>query len=559
MKTRRFLFGLLLVLSVALVYWPVGGYPFVNFDDNIYVYNNPCVLGGLTAENVAWAFHGFHANFWHPLVWLSLMLDRSLFGPGPAGFHAMNVAYHTANALLLWLALSRMTGAQGRSFAVAALWALHPLRVESVAWITERKDTLSGLFFLLTLLAYASYAARPTRWRYAGVLGLFALGLMAKPMLVTLPVLLLMLDAWPLRRWRSSRDAGPLILEKAPLLALALVAAAAAFVAQDTGGALAGLDAAPWPLRAATAIRAAARYTGNSVWPVNLCIFYPYDKHPGLPAVAAAAGALVALTALAFWRVRRQPSLAVGWAWFIVSLFPVCGIVQVGGFAAADRFTYLPSIGLILAMVWLAADALPPRGHVIAVAAAGLALAWGSSRQVTVWRSSRALFDHALAVSPDNWLAHHNVGHAELAAGNADAAQAHFRAALRINPASGEAHDALAYILRRAEDREGAVFEYLAAARAQPGQPTTRYNLGAALAEAGRLESAARAFRCASRLDPGLARAREALGNTLLALDRPADAIPEYETALRLDPANPRVPENLRLARERDKPAGVRY
>lgn len=558
MSLRRFLAAAALVVAVAAVYWPVRGYPFVNFDDNIYVYENPHVLGGLTAENALWAANGFHANFWHPLIWWSLMLDCTLFGPGPAGFHAVNVVLHAANAVLLWLALSRMTGADGRSFAVAAVWALHPLRVESVAWITERKDTLSGLFFLLTLLAYARYAARPGRTRYALVLGAFALGLMAKPMLVTLPAVLLMLDVWPLRRWRSFRDAAPLILEKGPPLALAVAAAGAAFIAQDTGGALPALDAISWPLRVSTALRAPVKYLADSLWPSHLCIFYPYDKHPDLPATLGALGLLVLLTLGALWRLRKQPYLACGWGWFCVSLLPVCGIVQVGGFAAADRFTYLPAIGLIIALVWLAADFLP-KGKAVIAAAVCLALAGASSRQVTAWRSSRALFDHALAADAGNWLAHYNVGEADLTAGNLRLAQAHFREAVRLKPNHGESHDALAYTLRATGDGEGAIREYLAATRDEPARATIRYNLGAALSEGGRLESAALAFRCACRLDLHLAVAYEALGNTLLALDQAADAIPEYETALRLDPGNSRVPANLQIARERDKTPDLRY
>jgi len=377
--------GICVCLAVATVavYWPVGGYDFTNFDDPGYVSENPHVLAGLTWEGVRWAFTNAQEANWHPLTWLSHMLDCQLFGPSAGRHHLVNVGLHALSILLLFLVLARMTGRRWPSAMVAALFALHPLHVESVAWISERKDVLSALFWMLTMGAYVLYAERPSVIRYLPVFVFLALGLMAKPMLVTLPFVLLLLDFWPLGRLKGAaatgkeasgfpwRRAGRLVLEKAPLLVLAAAASGVAYLVQQKIGAMEFGARVPWTGRLANAVMAYVTYLVKAVWPGGLAVFYPYDEH--LPAweVGLASAALAAVTALVVWQGRRRPYLAVGWFWYVGTLVPVIGLVQVGGHAMADRYTYIPLIGIFVAAAWGAADltaAWPGRKALLAAA-----------------------------------------------------------------------------------------------------------------------------------------------------------------------------------------------
>ena len=481
-----------LALLVAAAYAQVLRFEFVNYDDTVYVPDNPHVRAGFSLEGIGWAFTTFETANWYPLSWLSLMLDCQLFGPRPGGHHAVNAALHAANSILLFIVLRRMTGTRWRSAAVAAIFAAHPLHVESVAWIAERKDVLSTLFFLLTLMAYQRYALRPSFARWVLVFLGMALGLMAKSMLVTLPVVLLLLDLWPLGR--------KALLEKLPLLALALAIAAVTLAAQASKGATAMLyGRADLPVRLANAAIAYVKYLAMTAWPADLAVYYPYNFHPSAWRAIAAALLILTLTAWALWRLRQGGShrvpghplvgrewsaVAVGWLWYLVTLVPVIGLVQVGSQAIADRYCYIPSIGLFMAFVWGAVElcrsrakmietrsaseegkrfprlrfgllcsgpnvsfstantilkCLPwPAGmHRIAIAAAGAAvlaaLVVATHYQVSCWINSERLFRHALAISGDNPVACENLGDALLHRGKYVEAEAQFRKVLAMD------------------------------------------------------------------------------------------------------------------------------
>jgi tetratricopeptide (TPR) repeat protein len=491
----------------------VSGNGFIeDFDDDEYVTRNPAVKAGLTPAGARWALTAFHSHNWHPLTWLSLQADTSLWGRGPWGYHLTNLLLHTANVVLLFTLLYRTTGAAARSATVAGLFAVHPLHVESVAWVSERKDVLCGLFFLLTLLAYVRYALRPGWGRYLAVVGLFALGLLAKPMLVTLPCVLLLLDYWPLGRlWPPDTPAagekpaparaspGRLVLEKLPLLVLAVGCSAATLAAQER--IVQDWEDFPARARLLNALVAYATYLVQAVWPVRLAFFYP---HPGsaVPAgeVAGAVLLLVALSALAAWGTRRHRYLTVGWLWYLGMLVPVIGLVQVGLQGHADRYTYLPLVGVFLMLAWGGADLLARWRVPRAVAAAGGAavvgvcavLAW---HQADSWRDSPTLWQHALDVTADNYLAHHKLGLLLLKAGEPAEARRHFEAALRIKPELAATHAALA----RAYEEEGRPDEAIAslqeALRLDPRLGAARRALARLYVGQGKLEEAAKVIR----------------------------------------------------------------
>jgi len=444
------LLALLLFGLTAALYARTRHFDFLRYDDDVYVTDNPAVLAGLRADSVRWAFSSGHGANWHPLTWLAHMLDVELFGLRAGAHHLTSALLHAANAALLLLALRALTGALWRSALVAALFALHPLRAESVAWVAERKDVLAGTCFLATLWAYALYARRGGRGRYLLCLGCFGLGLLAKPMLVTVPCLLLVLDRWPLERWRAggtppaSRAPRRLWLEKLPFFALALTSSWITLRVQQAGGAVGPLEVLGPLARLANALESSAIYVRQTLWPTGLCAFYPLPTigHPELPAwtprTLSAALLLLGLGLLA-WRLRaRLPALAVGWLWYLGMLVPVVGLVQVGAQAHADRYTYLPGIGLAIALVWglasLARTAAARRwlaaGSVLVL---GL-LARVSAQQIDTWRNDRTLFERALAVTTDNDVAHVNLGEALLRAGEPEAACEHFRAALLLRP-----------------------------------------------------------------------------------------------------------------------------
>lgn len=545
-KHDRLLFALLLVVAVIAVFGRTAGASFITADDGVYVTQNPTVQAGLTGEGLRWAF-GFRDGNWIPLTWLSLMLDATLWGTGPRGFHVTSVALHLASTLLLFLALSRASGRPHPSWFVAVLFAVHPLHVESVAWVAERKDTLSGLFFMLALLAWERYARRPDLGRYLAVVAILAAGLMAKPMLVTLPLILLLLDLWPLARPLPLRR---LVAEKLPLLGLSAISAALTFAAQRGAGAMSSVAAIPLDARIGNAIVSYAAYLVKTVVPTKLAFFYPHPGR-GLPPwqILAGGALLVALTLIAWRSIRKRPFVAVGWAWYVIMLVPVIGIVQVGVQARADRYTYLPLIGIFLAATWTVADMRLPRAAVRAVAAlVGIALAAASYVEAGYWRDSVTLYRRALAVTTGNAVAHNNLGLALLERGDLDGTIEHCRKALEIDPGHPEAPNHLATALTGKGLDAEAIAVYRRAIAIRPGNATFHSNLGTVLAESGDLGGAAAAFAEAIRLAPGSSDAHYNLGVLLARQGRYDAAIAELEIARRLSPFDAQIQESLREA-----------
>ena len=477
-----------LLLAVAIVFGPTVGYQFVNFDDPQYVYHNKHILDGLTRNGIAWAFTASYASNWHPLTWLSHMLDCQCYGLWwPGGHHLTNVLLHALTVVLLFRVLRQMTGRLWPSALAAALFALHPLRVESVAWVSERKDVLSGLLFMLTLWAYVRYARRPfSPARYLAVAAFFTLGLMAKPMLVTLPLVLLLLDYWPLGRAGHYASWPRLLLEKLPLLAFSAASSAVTLVAQrDTLKTTADL---PFPARIANALVAYAAYLWQLVCPVDLAVLYPHPRD-GLPGweVAAAALLLAAITAVILARRRVQPYLPVGWFWYVGMLVPVIGLVQVGDQAMADRYTYLPQIGICLALAWAAADGVARSAGARWVCGTWATLVLGvmaaaAWQQTTCWRDSEALWYHALDCTSDNYTAHYNVACALQYHRQFALAAAHYKEALRIKPNYAPAHVNLGAMLADHGQYSAAMDHYQRALQAEPDNPDAHNNLGRVLA-----------------------------------------------------------------------------
>lgn len=552
---------------VVAVYWQAGSFRFTNYDDDLYVTKNPRVAAGLTLSGIRWAFTTIQVSNWHPIAWLSHMLDVSLFGLSAGKHHLVNVLIHLLNTLLLFHALRRATGRFGECFLVAGLFAVHPSHVESVAWISQRKDLLCAFFSLLAISGYVGYCERPGAGRYIkGVLLPFALALMSKPMAVTLPFLLLLLDFWPLGRtsaWRPASGAeiappGPvrLLTEKAPLLLLSALSAALTLMAQSKGGAVASLDFLPMAPRIANALFAPAAYLWKAVWPVGLSVIYPLPESSGLVLKGAAGAAFLAgATALAVRQRRQRPYLAVGWFWFLVMLVPVIGIVQVGMQSMADRYTYLSLVGAFVVAAWGMGEAasrsgIPRKGTEALSAALLVLLAYLAHGQAGYWRDSVSLFRHALeATSPDNKVAQVNLGGALSAEGRDEEALGHYREVLRISPGDAEAEYAMYQTLARLGREEEAVAHFGAALRRTEGNAESNNNIGLALAGTGRVEEALSYFREAVRIRPDFAEAHYNLGVALSRLGRKDEAVPHFREALRIRPVDAESHNKLGVAR----------
>jgi tetratricopeptide (TPR) repeat protein len=544
--------GGLLVLAVGLVFSQAAGYAFVDYDDPETVYEHPQVTQGLTGAGVAWAFTHRHVFNWVPLTCISHMLDWQFYGRAAGGHHRTNIVFHAATAVLLWLVLRSMTGRTWPSALAAALFAVHPLRVESVAWVTERKDVLSGLFFVLTLAAYVGYVRhRFSMVRYLGVMALFAMGLMAKPMLLTLPLVLLLLDYWPLRRGverpifpatsspadSPGRFVGRLVLEKLPLLLLVAVSSVATLT---QGKALAANDRLSFAWRVCNALISYVLYVGQSLCPRGLAVLYP-RADPDLPLWSAAA-ALVLLAGITaatlLWR-RNRPYLLVGWLWYLIMLVPAIGLVQIGIQTRADRFTYLPQIGLCIAAAWGAAELArrwPQRRWVYGLASAlVLAVLMGCAwRQASFWRDSEALWAHTLACTPGNAAAHCGLGNALSRRGETGAALAHLRQAVELNPTFAKAHYDLGLVLARQGRTDEAMAQYQAAVEADPTLALAQCNFGNALSRRGRFDAAMVHYRQALEVDPDLVEAHYNLGTALAYRGRIDEALACFQTALLL-------------------------
>jgi tetratricopeptide (TPR) repeat protein len=552
-----------LLLLILAVYAPVRHFDYVNFDDPTYVTRNRHVTGGLTGDDLHWAFTGTAGANWFPLTWISMMADIQFFGMGAGPQHTTNVLIHAASALLLFWLLKRLTGESFPSAAVAFLFAVHPQHVESVAWVTERKDVLSALFWMLALLAYARYASHRGTGSYLLTLLFYCLGLLSKPMVITLPLILILLDIWPLRRIEaeslraifSRRNARTLIWEKLPFFAVAMVMSAVTYLVQTQAGAVRSLDALPLSLRLENAVNSGAVYIAKTLWPSRLAVFYP--MHAGPPAwhVMVSGLVLVGLTVLALLTLGTRPYLAVGWFWYLITLLPVIGILQVGEQARADRYSYIPGIGLAIMLAWSAADASrrwpKSRPAWIAVCcAAGIALTVLTSKQLSYWENSTTLFRHANQVTEDNYIAHGCLGEALRAQGRFDEALAEYRTAIAINPQYVAALINYGAVLGLVGRTGEAIAPLRTAVRLQHDDVDAHNGLGLALALEGHLNEALEQFEIAVLLDPGSVEAHMSLGRTLGNLGRLDRAISEFSAVLRLQPDSVEARTNLQKATE---------
>jgi len=542
----------LLTLAILAVYARTFGYGYIVLDDFQYVYQNGVVKQGLTMAGLGWAFTTFTCANWHPVTWLSLMLDCQFFGLYPGAQHAVNVWIHLASALLLFATLWKITGHTWRSALVAAVFALHPMHVESVAWVSERKDVLCAFFELLTLALYTLYVERPTARRYAAVAGAFALALLSKPMAVTFPFVLLLLDYWPLNRmgWPPKPAViARLLREKAPLLALSIPACVMTFWAQKEHGAVVPLTRLPLAMRAGNALLSYVRYLGKTFWPVDLAILYPLKA----PSAWAAVMSLLLLTAITVGAVRfakPRPYLLVGWLWFLGMLAPVIGLVQVGVQSMADRYTYLSMVGLSMAAIWLAADIV---GSNPRVRRAALVFAVGilavctaaASHQVEYWRDSKTLFLHALAVTRDNFKIEHDLGLALAMDGDAAGAIRFYRRALAISPNYPEALRNLGAVLVSTRQFADALPPLEKAVRLSPESPESHAILGAALAGVGRFEESRQNLEKTLRFHAYDVRSQSNICYSLQHLGRLEEAVAHCRAALRLDPGYPDAHLNL--------------
>ena len=499
---------LLLAGAVLLSYLQVRNFDFITLDDDMYVTGNPLVLAGLTWTGVKWAATAQHASNWHPLTWLSHMLDSQIYESWAGGHHVTNVVFHLANTILLFLFLTRVTQALWRSALVAALFAPHPLHVESVAWVSERKDVLSAFFWIATMWAYAEYAISPSAWRYLAVVLLFALGLMAKPMLVTLPLVLLLLDYWPLERIEGmapepglsgggtlqpappKQGYGRLLSEKIPLFALAALSCLVTLSAQQGSGSMMPLDIRPLGPRLANALVTYIQYVVKMFWPPPMAMFYPLAPIPWWQALAAGL-VLLTVTALLLARARRSPYLAVGWLWYLGAMVPVIGLVQVGGQAMADRYTYIPFIGLFIIVSWGIFEITVRwrfQKAILALGAAGVLSAcwWATWVQVGYWRNSETLFFHALEVTGPNYMAYNHLGMHYANQGRLDQAMIMYRNTLAIAPGYPPAYNNLGIIYANLGKFDEAVVLFNKALQLTPNNPNYLHNLALAYDRQGK-------------------------------------------------------------------------
>ncbi|MCP4717685.1 MAG: tetratricopeptide repeat protein [Deltaproteobacteria bacterium] len=528
---------LALVLVTAAVYAPVGRFDFIALDDDVYVTENPAVKSGLGPAGIAAAFTTAPGGLWIPLTWISLMGDYELYGLDAGGYHITNLILHLCNAILLLLVLVSFTGSFRQSALVAGLFALHPLHVESVAWVTERKDVLSTFFFILTLWSYGRYVRGAGAAGYAAALLLFGCGLMAKPMLVTVPFVLLLLDFWPLGRLRKGW--GAVLPDKIPFFVLSAAACAVTLAVQQNIASISSLSAIPFTVRIANAVVSYAAYLGKMLWPLDLSVFYPYPEMLPWWQVTGAGLLLVGISAGVFSLRRRFPFLLAGWLWYLGALVPVIGLAQSGAQAMADRFVYIPLIGIYVMLAWGLSKCLRREMRGLTAAAAVMVLAACmllTARQVRYWKDSVTLFNQALAVTQRNFVMHNNLGVVYARQGSVSEAAVHFREAVRINPGYYEAHNNLGAALARQGLSEQAAGYYRAALRIDPGFADAHNNLGAVLEQSDRLDEAVSAYEIAVKHDPQHVRALVNLGGVLLKQGRLDEAVRRCESALRLEP-----------------------
>lgn len=565
---------LFLIITTAIVYGQMVTHDFVEFDDGRYVSENPQVKAGFTAESVRWAFSTTHAEFWHPLTWLSLMLDTQIFGMIPGGYLATNLLLHIFSTLLLYLFFKRTTASVWHSGFVAAMFALHPLHVESVAWIAQRKDVLSTLFWMLTMLCYALYVERPGIKTYLPMLLFLVLGLMAKPMLVTLPFALLLLDYWPLDRFQASASfrsfyhcALSLIREKIPLFVVAGAASVVAYLAQQGEGRIKSLAVVSLESRVANALVSYAVYIGKMLWPFKLACFYPYPDAFTWWQVGGSVFLLLSISWFAVRFARSYPFLIVGWLWYLGTLVPVIGLVKIGAYAMADRYSYVPLIGIFIILAW-GVPALLSKGRYRKVVYAGLGvftivlclvMTWF---QVRVWQNQYTLFAHAVEVTSDNYLAHNGLGRALKKQGKLDEATNQFFEALRIKPDFLPTYINLGSIYYIQNKTDEAITYFSKAVQKNPNLVNAHNSLGMLYDQQGQVDKAIEHFRATLAIKPEDVGAHTFLAKTLAAKGRLDEAVYHYTELLQLQPANAVVHYNLGVALENQGKlveAGVQY
>ncbi|MCP3872877.1 MAG: tetratricopeptide repeat protein [Desulfobacteraceae bacterium] len=543
---------LFLLLTTLATYGSVRNHEFVNFDDNIY-FDEYHVNEGFTLDGIKWAFSldDKQGSYWHPLTWFSFMLSHALYGPNPGMHHSISLMIHIANILLLFIVLRRMTGALWKSAFVAALFALHPINVESVAWVTQRPNILSTLFWMLTMLVYSYYTNQPSIFRYLLVVLIFVFGLMAKPMLITLPFVLLLLDYWPLKRFKFPVSRKALlfpILEKIPLIVISMVSV---FITIKSIGSVVSTEIVPAKLRIANALVSYAGYIWKMIWPHNLAIYYPYPSTIPVWKIAGAGFVLVCLSVLFIWRFRKQPYLAVGWLWFLGTLVPLIGLVQMGlQPALADRYAYVSFIGLFIILAWGIPDLLKgwrnnETGLGILSIAFLLTLMMTSWLQLGYWANSVTLFKRAADVTTNNYVAHNNLGFTLTAQGKCNDAIKHFKEALRIKPDFETANLNLGIALLAQGKIEKCIEYYEDVLREKPHYATVHNNLGALLLHKGEIDNAINHFREALSLKKNYAEAYNGLGMAMKIKGEINEAILLFQRALTIKPDYVKAQNNL--------------
>jgi len=559
---RGVLLAVLLAGITTLAYREARHFDFTNYDDADYITANPKVQQGLTGESVRWGLTTTYFSYWHPLTWWSHMLDVELFGLRAGGHHMTNVALHVLATLALFLSLTQMTRAMERSAFVAGLFALHPLHVESVAWIAERKDVLSTLFWFLTMWAHAAYARRPGKGRYLVALGLFLLGLMSKPMLVTVPAVLLLLDVWPLRRlnlfpppdgapgwkgWLRRVDAGSsaslrrLLLEKVPFLTLAVASSAITFIGVYSTNRMLGTETVPIGLRLANVPISYVRYLAKMILPENMVVLYPMPEGWAWWEVAGATLLLVAVTAGVWAGMRKSPYLLVGWLWYLGTLVPTIGLIPVGWQSIADRYTYVPLVGIFIMVTWLVADRVPvwpQRRWVLGTASVLIlaALAFGTQRQARHWQNNETLFQHAVNASTNNALAHYNLGLTFHMQQRWSDAVRHYQESIRMQPGKDKAYNNLGYIMNQLGQLDRATNILLQGLEVSPGNASLHLNLGISLKGLRQRDRAMAAFEESLRLNRDLTDARVQRAILLLEAGRAGDGMAELQEAVAREP-----------------------
>ncbi len=543
-----------LLTAVFLVYLPVVHFDFVLYDDTAYVSDNDIVKGGLNIAGIIWAFTTFHVSNWHPLTWLSHMLDVEIYGMHPGGHHFTSVGLHLINTLVLFFVLGKSTGRVWTSAVVSALFALHPLHIESVAWIAERKDVLSTLFFMLSLRAYVQYSEHPSLRRYLEVVLLFAFGLMSKPMLVTFPFVLLLMDYWPLGRIRTNADGrhdrlvgtgipvSRLLIEKIPLFFLSAISCVVTFIAQKTGGSVASTDTLSVGVRIWNSFISYGDYLFKTIWPTRLSVYYPYPEVLPYRQITLSIVVLSVTSTLAVYWLKKRPWFAVGWFWYIGTLVPVIGFIQVGTQAMADRYTYIPSIGIFIIAAWWGREIftrldLKKTGLIIAGGFLCV-LAFVSRAQVGIWESSATLFEHAVLVTKRNYVAHHSLGMAMVEKQNFERAAEEYRTAIMIKPEFSAGHNSIGTVQARMGNYKEAEKSFLNAINIDKKNAKAHNNLGKLALRNGKIDEAMRYFSKSLIWDPSAGSTYTNMGMARLRQGKTTEAIENFRRALEINPEN---------------------